>query len=405
MASFSGPKLSNRIADDVPGIQALLSSLAKLTPDSGNSDYPIGTKRVAETTKGYEFQQYNGTGWVTLEKWNIDAQKVDGYSASTGTTVNTIPVRNANGKLPGDILGNANTANTAVALSATNPVNMGGTGATTAAQARANLVVPPKSHASSSTEYGAGSSTQYGHVKSHDSPDATKTAATGHAFSPAGAVALQEYFASLVGGVEGDISALDTALRALVAQEVEKCLKLTGGTMTGVVRKNGGILVLNSGTTGALYICGGQERDAGSYIMLKPQGHTNNGGELELVAVTKDGEQAALNLRGTGRATIKGLHLVRAVNGKYADESGSLNIDRNANGSMFVTANDVAVMATEGGNSPLTLPDGGQWRYFYVTRDSSGALYSCDTGQKAGGSIIGIPTSGGSGRAIAIRVA
>lgn len=187
MASFSGPKISNRIADDVPALQALLSSLAKLTPDSGNTDYPTGTKRVAETTNGWELQQYNGSGWVTLEKWNINAQKVDGYSAATGTTANTIPVRDASGKLPGDISGNAATASKAAALSAVNPIEMGGTGASTAAEARSNLGVAPTSHASSGTDYGIGTSANYGHVKVSDMPDAALTAASGHALSPAGA--------------------------------------------------------------------------------------------------------------------------------------------------------------------------------------------------------------------------
>ena len=184
MASFSGPKISNRIADDVPAIQALLSSLAKLTPDSGNTDYPTGTKRVTETTTGYEFQQWNGSSWVTLEKWNIDAQKMDGYSATTGTTASTIPVRDANGKLPGDITGNAATASKAAALSVVNPVNMGGTGATTAEQARSNLGVPPTSHASSGTSYGIGTSANYGHVKLSDSTSSSSDASTGIAASP-----------------------------------------------------------------------------------------------------------------------------------------------------------------------------------------------------------------------------
>lgn len=50
----------------------------------------------------------------------------------------------------------------------------------------------PIFHASSSDEFGAGTSTQYGHLKTHDSPDATLTADTGNAFTPAGAAALQE---------------------------------------------------------------------------------------------------------------------------------------------------------------------------------------------------------------------
>lgn len=180
MASFSGPKLSNRIADDVPDIQALLSSLAKLTPDSGNTDYPTGTKRVAETASGYEIQQFNGSVWITLDKWNIDAQKIDGYSASTGTTASTIPVRGTDGKISGDITGNASTASTAAALSDTNPIDKGGTGATTAEQARANLGVPPTSHASTGTSYGVSTVDNYGHAKASSAlPKALGTASAG----------------------------------------------------------------------------------------------------------------------------------------------------------------------------------------------------------------------------------
>lgn len=184
MASFSGPNLGNRMADDVPAIQVLLSSLAKLTPDSGNTDYPVGTKRLSESANGYEFQQWNGTNWVTLESWNINVQKVDGFSASTGTIANTIPVRDADGRLPGDLAGNAASATTAGALSETNPIGKGGTGATTVTEARNNLGVPPINHASMGTDFGIGTSTYYGHVMILDSTSNASDASTGIAASP-----------------------------------------------------------------------------------------------------------------------------------------------------------------------------------------------------------------------------
>ena len=184
MASFNSPQISSRIADDLPAVRKIQGDLARLRPDDGNTDYPNGTVRKMETANGYEFQQWNGSSWVTLEKWNIDTQKVDGYSAATGTTASTIPVRDTSGKLPGDITGNAATASTAAALSAVNPVNMGGTGATTAASARSNLGVPPTSHASMGTTYGIGTSANYGHVKLSDSTSATSDASTGIAASP-----------------------------------------------------------------------------------------------------------------------------------------------------------------------------------------------------------------------------
>lgn len=326
MASFSGPKLSNRIADDVPDIQAVLSSLAKLTPDSGNTDYPIGTKRVAETTNGYEFQQYNGTGWVTLEKWNLDAQKVDGYSASTGTTANTIPVRNANGKLPGDILGNAATATKANALSETNPIPMGGTGATTAEQARANLGTPPKTHASTSTEYGTGTSTQYGHLKSHDEPDATLTAATGHAFSPAGAASMKTELEEQIEEVETEastqVSSLDTSLRALIAAEVAKCLKLSGGTMTGdgaiIFDKAGNVTALSGkqdGTTRLTISAGGT--NCGLINILGALYDSNAAGGVQIVGRDSNGELVILNVSKYG-VDVNGAHVLTELGGSLS---------------------------------------------------------------------------------------
>ena len=292
MASFNDPKLSNHIADDVPAIRQLLRSVATLDPATGNTDIPNGAKRLVETAQGYEFQSYNGTAWVTLEKWNLDVQKVDGYSASTGTTASTIPVRDANGKLPGDITGNAASADEAKALSETNPIAAGGTGATTAEQARANLVVPPKSHASSSSEFGAGSSTQYGHLKSHDEPDATLTAATGHAFSPAGAASLktelEEQIEEVGAGASSQLSSLDSSLRALIAQEVAKCLKTSGGTMTGNLLLGFGAQIVKEDNNSELLLCGGTSWQGGSFIAAHGKEHAGAEGCLDLKAM-RDG--------------------------------------------------------------------------------------------------------------------
>ena len=269
---------------------------------------------------------------MTLEKWNLDAQKVDGYSASTGTTANTIPVRNANGKLPGDITGNASTASSAAALSATNPIDKGGTGATTAAQARANLVVPPKSHASSSTEYGAGSSTQYGHLKSHDEPDATLTAATGHAFSPAGAASmkteLEEQIEEVETGASSQLSSLDSSLRALIAQEAAKCLKLTGGTMTGMITVSGiNEFIKRDVNNGRLVFLGGPDwprcaslelwgGDAGGQTRINAQDGTNG---------------ASFVLYPTGAAQISGRDVITSAGGTLTGSLLVPNILSSAN--------------------------------------------------------------------------
>ena len=72
-----------------------------------------------------------------------DVDTVDGKHAATGTTANTIPVRDSSGKLPGDITGNASTASKASDLADNYvvPVAKGGTEASTAAEARKNLGV------------------------------------------------------------------------------------------------------------------------------------------------------------------------------------------------------------------------------------------------------------------------
>lgn len=161
--SWGLPKLVSKILEAVPAINYLLNALAKMDY-TGTEDVPIGAVRLESLSGGYQLQRYNGTSWVSVGKLIHDAETVDGYSASTSTTKNTIPVRDSSGKLPGDITGNAATADSAGTLSTTLPIAKGGTGATSASAARSNLGVPPTSHASSGTTYGLSSATVYGHA-------------------------------------------------------------------------------------------------------------------------------------------------------------------------------------------------------------------------------------------------
>lgn len=304
MASFNSPQISSRIADDLPAIRKVQGDLARLRPDDGNTDYPNGTVRKIETANGYEFQQWNGSSWVTLEKWNINAQKVDGYSAATGTTASTIPVRDASGKLPGDISGNAATATKAAALSVVNPVEMGGTGASTAAEARSKLGVAPTSHASSATNYGIGTKSQYGHVKTHDDPDATLTAASGHALSPAGAAAMQNVIEGQLGDLVGVVSGQDSALRALIAQEVAKCLKLSGGTMTGEL--NLGHWIIKDANSLELVPFTGV--DHGGYIDFH-----FNGSDADYTSRIIENDEGSLDIRAANGAKVNGNSILTIV--------------------------------------------------------------------------------------------
>lgn len=181
--SINTPSLSNAIRNDVPAIKTILQALAKSDP-SVLSDIENGTKRFYEGNNGWEFQELVNGSWVTRTNFNIDAQSVDGYSASVDSTANTIPVRGTDGKIKGDITGNAATATKANGLSTTLLVNSGGTGATTPADARTNLGVPPTNHASTTTTYGTSTSANYGHTKLSDATDSVSDASAGIASTP-----------------------------------------------------------------------------------------------------------------------------------------------------------------------------------------------------------------------------
>ena len=84
-------------------------------------------------------------------------------------------MRDSSGKIPGDITGNAASADSAAALSTTLTVGSGGTGSTTPEGARSNLGVPPTNHASTGTTYGLSSANQYGHAMASSNAPAQDT--------------------------------------------------------------------------------------------------------------------------------------------------------------------------------------------------------------------------------------
>ena len=163
--TWDSPALDQSISADLPAIQRKFQALVKGDPSLVQNP-PVGAKRLVEISSGnWQVQQYNGSTWANLGRLQMDVDTVDGYHAAITPQANTIAVRNASGKLEGDITGNAATADSAVTLSNPLGVELGGSGATTPEQARANLGVPPTSHASSGTAYGLGSNLNYGHVR------------------------------------------------------------------------------------------------------------------------------------------------------------------------------------------------------------------------------------------------
>lgn len=122
--------------------------------------------------------------WLKLERGNTPTDWTpasEDYVKKSGDTMYynlTAP------KFIGALQGNADTATTAGNVTGTVAIANGGTGATSAANARTNLGVPPTSHASSATTYGTGTDANYGHVKLSGATNSTSGTSGGIAATP-----------------------------------------------------------------------------------------------------------------------------------------------------------------------------------------------------------------------------
>lgn len=138
--NFSAPAISNKIASDIDSIRELAKLIARLRGDLADNA-PDGTIIFNQTAMN--FQMKNGTVWSALDdgtgKYAFNVDKLDGFHANAGIIANSIVVRDSKGVIPGNISGRAPNATQADELTTINPIAKGGTGAATAAQARANL--------------------------------------------------------------------------------------------------------------------------------------------------------------------------------------------------------------------------------------------------------------------------
>ena len=235
MASFNGPKLTNPIRTDVPDTQEVLVALAKQDPTS-ISDIPSGAKRMYEASSGkWQWQEYNGSSWAAVPFLQHNVDQLDGYHAAITPAANTVAVRNASGLLEDSIAGNAATASSAATLSQTLPVNKGGTGATTSEAARSNLGVPPTSHASTSTTYGVGDSTRYGHLKLSDAANSSSGVSGGVAATPAAVKAAKDAADAAQSSANNAQSSADAAMT--------KASTLATASVAGIVKPGTGMTV------------------------------------------------------------------------------------------------------------------------------------------------------------------
>lgn len=109
--SWNIPALVNKIASDIPGLNTLLQKLATWNMD-GTSNLPNGAKRMVKNSNNTRtIQEWNGSAWGSVGKLAHDVETVDGFSASQSAAKNCIAVRDASGRLPGDLTGMAATAN------------------------------------------------------------------------------------------------------------------------------------------------------------------------------------------------------------------------------------------------------------------------------------------------------
>ena len=138
--NFSAPAISNKIASDIDSIRELAKLIARLRGDLADNA-PDGTIIFNQTAMN--FQMKNGAVWDALDngtgKYAFNVDRLDGFHANAGIIANSIVVRDSKGVIPGNISGRAPNATQADELTTVNPIAKGGTGASTAAQARANL--------------------------------------------------------------------------------------------------------------------------------------------------------------------------------------------------------------------------------------------------------------------------
>lgn len=141
-------------------------------------------------------------------------------------------------------------------------------------------------------------------------------------------------------GLEQDVPALDTSLRALIAEEVAKAmaaanaaqssanakLPLVGGTMTGPVRFSGGGRLARLEDGSLALIATNSSGDIGAQVQLTPHDAASNPGSIALVTRKADGSLGPyLRLRPTAGPEWNTFTLPLSLNGAKPSSAGDLS--------------------------------------------------------------------------------
>lgn len=107
---FNKPQTTEQYAAVLQSVRDIVADVAKGLDGTATANVPANALRWGSAAKRWE--RWNGTAWVELvakatDKYDINVDRVDGYDAAAAPTANTLPVRDAAGKLPGDITGTA----------------------------------------------------------------------------------------------------------------------------------------------------------------------------------------------------------------------------------------------------------------------------------------------------------
>ena len=150
--------------------------------------------------------------------------------------------------------------------------------------------------------------------------------------------------AEAVAGAESSASeqltALDSTLRELIAQEVAKYLPRSGGAMAGTVVTHTVAALLRSATNSGLYISGGPSVDEGAFVQLFG---IDAGGMAELVTVAADGTHKAFQLWPDGRIFWDNKYVITSAGGGLtgpleSSANNALNVVRTSGESIAVRA-------------------------------------------------------------------